>query len=157
MKKLLCILLMLFTLPALAEEATPFVLTAPEGVTVEADEDSATYVSGVTRVVAITISRVPDEAPAEAVIRLMGQFDPQAVIGEDFPLAEGFYGMQAVTADKFGPGVDALTAMVLSASGDLLILSAYDMQGDESAAQTLLDALLLTLAFDGENVYITKE
>lgn len=162
MKKILCILLaiLMFTLPATAEEANPlapFALTSPEGVTIEAGEGSHTFVSGVTRVVAIVIDRVPDAEPAEAVIRMMTQFDPDAVIGEDLPMAEGFVGLSAAAQDKFGKGVDQITVMVLSREGDLLILSGYDLTGDEAAVQALLDALLKTLAVDGVNIVLPKE
>lgn len=168
MKKMICILLalLLFAVPVLAEEAPlaesespfgPYVLTAPEGVTIEAGEASHTFVSGMTRVVAMYISRVPDADPAEAVIRMMPQFDPQAVIGEDIPMAEGFVGLEALAQDKLGEGVDQLTVMVLSSTGDLLIFSGYDMQGDESAVQTLLDALLNSLTVDDAKIVLTKE
>ena len=88
MKRILCILLMLlFTLPALAEEASlpegaplaeenphaPFTLTAPESVTRVDNEGSVTYVYGASRVVVIRIERVPDEEPAEALPRMLGR------------------------------------------------------------------------------------
>ena len=105
MKRILCILLMLlFTLPALAEEASlpegaplaeenphaPFTLTAPESVTRVDNEGSVTYVYGASRVVVIRIERVPDEEPAEALPRMLGQFDPDAVIDQELPMAEGY-------------------------------------------------------------------
>jgi len=101
MKRIICILLMLlFAVPVLAEGISPadnpfvpFTLTVPEEVTVEDGEGSCTFVHGETRVVALLIDRVPDEDPADAVIRMMGQFDPAAVIGEDVPTAEGFSGV----------------------------------------------------------------
>ena len=161
MKKLLCILLMLLmTLPALAQESDPFApyaLPLPEGAALEEHEGTYTVVSGMTRVVTMCISRVPDADPAEAVIRMMTQFEPSAVIGEDIPMAEGYVGLSAVNTDKFGKGVDQLTVMVLSSTGDLLILSGYDMQGDESAVQALLDALLNSLTVDGTKIVLAKE
>lgn len=162
MKRLFCILLAIWfvTLPVLAEEATPFApftLTAPEGAVLEEGEGSLTFVAGTTRVVAQVIDRVPDADPAEAVIRMMTQFEPLAVIGEDIPTAEGFVGIFALNEDKFGDDVDMLTAMILSAEGDLLILSAYDLKGSSTNAQILLDALLASLTANGMPVLLTKE
>ena len=154
MKKIICILLLL-TLPAAAESFTwpGYVLHIPEGAEVESTESAVTFVQETARVVAIIIERVPDEIPAEAVIRMLGQFDAQAVIGEDIPVAEGYTAVQAVTADKFGEGVDVLTVMVLSDAGELLILSAYDMAGDEEKAQTLLDTVLAHVRVHGESIF----
>ncbi len=148
MKKWLCILLMLLLcVPALAEDSpfAPYVLTAPEGAALEEHEGAYAFVSGVTRVVAMVIPRVPDEDPAGAVARMMAQFDPDAVLEEDLPLAEGYTGITAVRADSFGPGVDQVTVMILSDAGDLLILSGYDLTGDEEKVQALLDALLASM------------
>lgn len=165
MKRIICILLMLlFAVPVLAEGTAPaaenpfapFTLTVPEEVTVEDGEGSRTFVHGETRVVALLIDRVPDEDPAAAVIRMMGQFDPAAVIGEDLPTAEGFSGVEAVTKDKFGPGVDALTVMILSHEGELLILSGYNMAGSEVHVRGLLDTLLQGLTVDGAPVVLKK-
>ena len=72
-------------------------------------------------------------------------------------MAEGFVGLSAAAQDKFGKGVDQITVMVLSREGDLLILSGYDLTGDEAAVQALLDALLKTLAVDGVNIVLPKE
>lgn len=156
MKQLICILLMLvFALPALAEEALPFApydLTAPEGVVLNDNEGVYTFVRDNSRVVVQYISRVPDEAPTEALIRLMGQFDPAAVIGDDLPVMEGCVGLNATHTDCFGEGVDMRIVMVLSAEGDLLIFSAYDMAGDSETAASLLDELLMALTLNGEGV-----
>lgn len=154
MKRYLCILLACLTLalPAFAEDANPFapyVLTAPEGAELTDGESSLVFVAGNTRVVAQVISRVPDADPAEAILRMMTQFEPFAIIGEDIAAAEGFVAVSAYNEGKFGDGVDLITVMVLSDGGDLLILSAYDMQGDEANAQALLDALLASLTVDG--------
>ena len=160
MKKLLCILLMLLmTLPALAQEENPFApyaFTLPEGAALEEHEGTYTVVSGMTRVVVMMIPRVPDADPAEAIIRMMTQFEPQAVIGEDIPLTDGFIGLTALNTDKFGEGVDQTTVMILCAHGDLLILSGYDLTGDGEAVGALLDALLTGLTADGVNIY-TKD
>ena len=163
MKRILCILLMLlFAIPALAEESpltreymiAPFTLTLPEEVTVEEGESSCTFVHGQTRVVALLIDRVPDENPGDAVIRMMGQFDAAAVIGEDLVTADGFSGVEAVTRDKFGDGVNALTVMLLSHEGDLLILSGYNMAGSEVHVRGLMDTLLQGLTIDGNPVVL---
>ena len=160
MKKICCILLMLFmALPALAEENlfAPYTLTLPEGAVLEAGEGSHTVASGLTRVVVILIPRVPDAEPAEAVLRMMAQFDPDAVLGEDLSLAEGYVGVRAMSQDKLGEGVDQLNVMVLSNTGDLLILSGYDLAGDEEKVHTLLEKLLSALAVDGQALLMTEE
>lgn len=160
MEKILCILLAIlsFISPVLAEDANPFApytLTAPEGAVLEEGEGSLTFVEGNTRVVAQVIDRVPDADPTEAVIRMMTQFEPFAIIGEDLALADGFVGVTALNEDKFGEGVDMITVMVLSQEGDLLILSGYDLTGDGEKAQTLLDALLAALTVDGVKILLT--
>ena len=161
MKKAICILLAMLclTLPVLAEENPfdPYTLTLPEGAALEENEGTWTVVSGVTRVVAMVIPRVPDEDPADALIRMMMQFDPQAVIGQDLALAEGFTGLTAVTEDAFGKGVHRMNVMVLCAHGDLLLLSGYDLNGDTQAVQTLLDALMTTLAAGGVKLLPEQE
>lgn len=172
MKRILCILLMLlFTLPALAEEASrpegaplaeenphaPFTLTAPESVTRVDNEGSVTYVYGASRVVVIRIERVPDKEPAEALPRMLGQFDPDAVIDQELPMAEGYTGLTAFTTDKFGEGVDTLTVMLLSPDGTLLILTGYDMNGSEEHAQALMDTLLSGMTADGAPVVLKTE
>lgn len=160
LKKLLCILLMLiFALPALAEANpfAPYTLAVPEAVELTENEGTYAFVYGMTRVVAMVIDRVPDEKPAEAVIRMMTQFEPEAVIGEDLPMAEGYVGLKAVNTDQFGEDVDCLTVMVLSAEGDLLILSGYDLSGSEEHVQSLLDSLLAGLTVDGTPIVISKE
>lgn len=169
MKKFICILLMLlFALPVLAEgaplaeERIPFewpgyVLHIPEGVDTEENEGSVTFVSGTARVVAIFIDRVPDENPAEAIIRMMTQFDSAAIIGTDVPMAEGFVGLEALAEDKLGEGVDQLTVMILSGEGELLILSGYDLTGDEDAARALLDEVMACVKVHGEQIVLTDE
>lgn len=157
MKRYLCILLacLALALPAAAEEANPFapyVLTAPDGAELADGEGSLVFVAENARVVAQVIDRVPDADPAEAILRMMTQFEPFAVIGEDIAAAEGFVAVSAYNEDKFGDGVDMITVMVLSREGDLLILSAYDMEGDETRAQALLDGLLESLTVDGAPV-----
>lgn len=144
-KLLLMILALLLAVPALAEPAgvslPPFALTAPEETAAEQGENSVTFVRGRTRVVAMVILRVPDGEPNEALTRLMGQYDPAAVIGETLVMNEGYAGLTAVSADKLSPGVDQVTAMVLS-GGDLLILSGYDLDGDEALVRQLITDLL---------------
>lgn len=159
-KQLVCILLMLlFALPAIAEEAAPlapYALTAPEDAECVTNEEVVTFVRDTSRVVAQSISRVPDESPAEAIIRMMGQFDAEAIIGDDLAVMEGCVGLTATHADQFGEGVDVQIVMVLSAEGDLLILSAYDMAGDTESAARLLDALLDSLTLNGEGVLLPQ-
>jgi len=152
MKKLLCILMMLLlAFPALAEENpfAPFTLTAPDGVTLEENESACTFVSGTTRVVAQLISRVPDEDPSQAIRRLMAQFEPDAVIQGELAAAKGYAGLTAVTKDKFAAGVNQWNVMLLGPAGDLLILSGYDLEGDNESVHALLDALLEGLTAEG--------
>ena len=132
-------------------------LTAPEGAALEEGEGSLTFVRGSTRAVAQVIGRVPDADPAAAVIVMMTQFEPFAVIGEDLPMAEGFVGVTALNEDKFGDGVDMITVMVLSNGGDLLILSGYDLGGDEDAVRLLLEELLSALTVNGQPLMTAKE
>ncbi len=137
-------------LPACAEEVSlaPYALTLPAEVAVQPNEGSITYVVGDTRVVAMVISRVPDETPGAALPRLMEQFDEQAIFGADLVLQEGFVGMMATTPDKYGEGIDLRTVMVLH-EGELLILSGYDMTGDTQKTDALLETLLTALTLDG--------
>lgn len=172
MKKFICILLMfLFTLPVLAEGTplaegaplaednpfAPYTIAVPEGAELTGSEGTYTFVQDMSRVVAILIERVPDEDPAAAVIRMMAQFDPEAVIGKDLPMAEGFVGLEALAEDKLGAGVDQRTVMILSQEGELLILSGYSLEGDEEAAQSLLEQVLRGITVNGQSIYLTKE
>ena len=154
MKKLIWMLLLALTLTAFAAEPAdpfaPYALTIPEGASLTENEGTHTFVDGHTRVVAMVIARVPDADPAGALLRMMAQFEPAAIIGDDLPVNPGFHGLTARTPDKFGPGVDQLTVMLLCDTGDLLILSAYDMDGDAARAQALLDALLAGITVNGQ-------
>lgn len=157
MKRVFCILMLvcLLACPALAQEENPFgpyVLTLPEGAALTEAEGTYTCVSGSARVVVMYISRVPDEDPETAVIRLMAQFDPDAALEEDLVLAPGYVGVQAVGTDRFGPEQDQLTMMILSDSGDLLILSGYDLNGDGEKAQALMEALAASVTVAGGKV-----
>ena len=157
MKRILCILLMLlFCLPALAEENphAPFTITVPESVARVDNEGSVPYVYGTSWVVVIRIERVPDADPAEALTRMLAQFDPDAVIGDALPMAEGYTGLTALTAAKFGEDVNAYTVMLLAPDGTLLILTAYDMDGSEENARTLLDTLLSGMTASGMPVVL---
>ncbi len=159
MKKLLCILMMLlFAFPVLAQENpfAPYEIALPEGAALESSEGSHAFVMGQTRVVAMVISRVPDDDPESAVLRMMSQFDPDAVLEEAIPMAEGYVSATALSEGRFGEGVDQLNVLILSQEGELLILSGYDLEGDESKVQTLLDALLENLTVGGEPI-VTKE
>jgi len=166
MKKLLAMLLALTlaaVLPAMAETVeipapeeasplSPFELAIPDAWQVELNGASVTFVSGNTRVVAMVISRVGDvEADHMASLAtLMSQFSPEAQSPLTLTLTPGFYGLQTVTVDALegaGEGnlVDQLTVMVLwqtALQGELLILSGYDMNGDNAAVQAMLDTLL---------------
>ena len=149
MKEFICILLMLLlTIPALAEENpfAPYEIAIPEGAVLETGESSHTIVLDKTRAVVMRIPRVPDDDPETALIRMVFQFDPDAVLGEDILLPDGYAGVYALSENKLSEGVDTLHAMILSSTGDLLILSAYNLEGDEEQAQSLLEAILATLS-----------
>lgn len=158
MKRIICILLMLlFALPALAENPfAPYEIAIPDGAVLETNEGSHAIAANKTRVVVMVIPRVPDADPESALQRMVFQFDPDAVLEDALPLAEGYIGVTALSEDRFGEGVDQLNLFILSAEGDLLILSGYDLDGDEEKVQTLLDALLDHLTVHGEPI-ITQE
>lgn len=154
MKKLIWMLVLALTLTsfALAEEGlpfAPFAIETPQNVVLSEHDGTWTFAADATRVVAIVISRVPDEDPTQALIRMMGQFEPNAIIGNELPVAEGFHGLTARTPDRFGKGVDQLTAMLLCDSGHLLILSGYDLQGQTDNTQSLIELLLYAVTVDG--------
>ena len=178
MKKLLIILLTALLcvtwLPALAEDAMaallPFALTLPQDVTAQenAGGTSVTFVhgNGMTRVVAMVLERVPDENGDHAaeLNRLMGQFSPDAVDYTPLTLAEGCYGLLAVTPGALegvgGIRVDQVTVMVMWQSpleGELLILSGYDMQGETARAWTLVDALMQAATVNGMPIVLPAE
>ena len=160
MKRICCILLlMMLALPALAAENpfSPYVLPVPADATLTETEGTFTFVRGTTRVVAMVIERVPDATPSEAILRMMTQFEPQAILGDDLTMAEGFVGVQAVNADKFGEGMDQINVMILSADGSLLILSGYSLEGDEEQVHALLDTLLSALTAEGKSIVLFPE
>ena len=168
MKKLIILLTaLMMCLPALAEalpEAQPteplalsaFVFSLPQDVqAVSADPDAATaslvHGNGSTRVVAMALTRVPDEEADHAaeLARLMELFAPGAQDFTPLTLTPGFHGLMAVTPYALeGAGterVDQVTVMVLwqtALRGELLILSGYDMMGDAAKARTMIDMLL---------------
>jgi len=159
MKKLLCILLMLlFAIPALAEgnPFAPYEIALPQGAALENNEGTHTFVSGKTRVVAMLIERVPDADPAEAIVRLMAQFEPDAKIDEALVMENGCVSLTACTTDKFGEGVHQWNVMLLSPEGDLLILSGYNLDGDDESVHELLDALLAEITLNGESLVPTN-
>lgn len=149
----LCLALVMFALPAPAESPfSPYALTTPAETQLTQKDGTFTFVRGDTRVVAMTIERVPDAAPADAVIRMMNQFDPQSVIGADIPLTEGFVGLTAVNQDVTGEGFTKTSVMVLSRDGSLLILCGYSLKKDEAQVTRLLNDLLAGLTVDGVHI-----
>lgn len=145
MKRIICILLMLLlALPAFAQENpfAPYEIAVPEGAVLETGEGSHTIVSGKTRVVAMLIPRVPDADIETALQRMVFQFDPDVVMEDFIPMLDGYAGINSRSEDKFGPGVDQLNVLILGPGGDLLILSGYDLDGDEEKVHSLLTALL---------------
>ncbi len=156
MKKLLSLMLMmlLMTTAALAENPfAPYVIATPEGAELTENEGVYTMVADTTRAVVQVIARVADDDPVEAIHRMMGQFDPQAIPGELLPLAEGFTGLTAVHEDRFESGADQINVMILAADGTLLILSIYDMGDDAEKADALLYAILPAITMNGVPLY----
>ena len=110
-------------LTAVPESAlAPFNVVLPEDAHVEMAEGRITLVRGDSRVVAMVISRVPDEDPAAALPILMQDFDPKTSETMDFDAQPGFCILGGVVNDAFCDGEDKITLMVLADSGELLNL-----------------------------------
>ena len=88
---------------------------------------------------------------------LVGLVPFGAFATESSDSAEGFVGLEALAEDKLGAGVDQRTVMILSQEGELLILSGYSLEGDEEAAQSLLEQVLRGITVNGQSIYLTKE
>ena len=130
-------------LTAVPESAlAPFNVVLPEDAHVEMAEGRITLVRGDSRVVAMVISRVPDEDPAAALPILMQDFDPKTSETMDFDAQPGFCILGGVVNDAFGDGEDKITLMVLADSGELLILSGYNLARDHHALYLFLTELL---------------
>lgn len=112
---------------------------------------------GDSRVVAMVISRVPDEDPAAALPILMQDFDPKTSETMDFDAQPGFCILGGVVNDAFGDGEDKITLMVLADSGELLILSGYNLARDHHALYLFLTELLENASMDGAAVYVGEE
>lgn len=178
MKKLIALLLaLLLCLPALAESAdvsgalAPFAITTPDDVTAQLAPGgtSVTFAhgNGSTRVVAMVLSRVPDENGdhAAGLERLMEQFAPGAQDFTHLSLTPGLHGLMAVTPGALegvnGTQVDQVTVMVLwqtSLRGELLILSGYDMTGATDRTNAMINMLLRSATVnDAPVVPLTEE
>ena len=59
--------------------------------------------------------------------------------------------------DAFGDGEDKITLMVLADSGELLILSGYNLARDHHALYLFLTELLENASMDGAAVYVGEE
>lgn len=177
MKRLIALLLALtLCLPALAEQEdpqallAPFEMTIPEDVTAQANASgtAVTFIhgNGLTRVVGMTLSRVPDAQGDHAaeLERLMKLFAPAALDYTPLALSEGFYGLLARTPAALegltDAPIDQITVMILwqtQTRGELLILSGYDMAGQPAHAWTLIDALLQSASVEGMQVVPQEE
>lgn len=135
----------------------PFNVVLPDDTHVEMAEGRITLVQGDSRVVAMVISRVPDEDPAAALPVLMQDFDPKTSETMDFDAQPGFCILGGVVNDAFGDGEDKITLMVLADSGELLILSGYNLAQDHHALYLFLTELLENVSMDGAAVYVTEE
>lgn len=135
----------------------PFNVVLPDDTHVEMAEGRITLVQGDSRVVAMVISRVPDEDPAAALPVLMQDFDPKTSETMDFDAQPGFCILGGVVNDAFGDGEDKITLMVLADSGELLILSGYNLARDHHALYLFLMELLENVSMDGAAVYVKEE
>lgn len=135
----------------------PFNVVLPDDTHVEMTEGRITLVQGDSRVVAMVISRVPDEDPAAALPVLMQDFDPKTSETMDFDAQPGFCILGGVVNDAFGDGEDKITLMVLADSGELLILSGYNLARDHHALYLFLTELLENVSMDGAAVYVKEE
>lgn len=135
----------------------PFNVILPDDTHVEMAEGRITLVQGDSRVVAMVISRVPDEDPAAALPVLMQDFDPKTSETMDFDAQPGFCILGSVVNDAFGDGEDKITLMVLADSGELLILSGYNLARDHHALYLFLMELLENVSMDGNAVYVGEE
>lgn len=135
----------------------PFNVVLPDDTHVEMTEGRITLVQGDSRVVAMVISRVPDEDPAAALPVLMQDFDPKTSETMDFDAQPGFCILGGVVNDAFDDGEDKITLMVLADSGELLILSGYNLAQDHHALYLFLTELLENVSMDGAAVYVKEE
>lgn len=135
----------------------PFNVVLPDDTHVEMAEGRITLVQGDSRVVAMVISRVPDEDPAAALPVLMQDFDPKTSETMNFDAQPGFCILGGVVNDAFGDGEDKITLMVLADSGELLILSGYNLAQDHHALYLFLTELLENVSMDGAAVYVKEE
>lgn len=135
----------------------PFNVILPDDTHVEMTEGRITLVQGDSRVVAMVISRVPDEDPAAALPVLMQDFDPKTSETMDFDAQPGFCILGGVVNDAFGDGEDKITLMVLADSGELLILSGYNLARDHHALYLFLMELLENVSMDGAAVYVAED
>ncbi len=135
----------------------PFNVILPDDTHVEMAEGRITLVQGDSRVVAMVISRVPDEDPAAALPVLMQDFDPKTSETMDFDAQPGFCILGGVVNDAFGDGEDKITLMVLADSGELLILSGYNLAQDHHALYLFLTELLENVSMDGAAVYVGED
>ena len=142
-------------LTAVPESAlAPFNVVLPEDAHVEMAEGRITLVRGDSRVVAMVISRVPDDDPAAALPILMQDFDPKTSETMDFDAQPGFCILGGVVNDAFGDGEDKITLMD---SGELLILSGYNLARDHHALYLFLTELLENASMDGAAVYVAED
>ena len=131
-------------LTAVPESAlAPFNVVLPEDAHVEMAEGRITLVRGDSRVAALPI--------------LMQDFDPKTSETMDFDAQPGFCILGGVVNDAFGDGEDKITLMVLADSGELLILSGYNLARDHHALYLFLTELLENVSMDGASVYVAED
>ena len=164
MTRLLCLMLLFslitFSCPLAEGTDAPTGTPAPTPMLTAVPESALapfTLVRGDSRVVAMVISRVPDEDPAAALPVLMQDFDPKTSETMDFDAQPGFCILGGVVNDAFDDGEDKITLMVLADSGELLILSGYNLARDHHALYLFLTELLENASMDGAAVYVAED
>ena len=87
----------------------------------------------------------------------MQDFDPKTSETMDFDAQPGFCILGGVVNDAFDDGEDKITLMVLADSGELLILSGYNLARDHHALYLFLTELLENASMDGAAVYVAED
>lgn len=151
--------LLLLCTPALAQQACPlgdFLIAPPADAAVETGDNVLTLVRGAARLVAQVIPQEMEEDPQAQVEALLKVYDEN--VGDISPvrMIPGVYAAAGVIPDSFGPGLAQLPLLALTDSG-LLILSAYHLEGDQAAAEALLQETLAGVTLGGEALTIRQK
>jgi len=154
---LLMALLMTF---ALAEETAysfgeHIAIPAPADMTAEENEGVITLVRGSTRAVVQLIPQELSDEPLKQADRLISAYDPTVTDVELAHTAQGYALARGVIEHCFGDGLHQYPLLALTPHG-LLIISAYDLEGNNAAAQALLAELATLVEVDGEKLQLPE-